>query len=285
MTLPVFKDLNVLWELPENWCEWDHIGETLQRVSHHLVNLGTADRFVFIVTSMGDQLPVAHSERTVVIQTSDEGHEIPSYAGDVFMVFKNYRPFDPAPENLRVIPLGCNKDVPDLALRSMPERPVDIFFTGWDNHRESFFTAVDAAYPAGEGQLGGRDLTIDIGRQKDFRSGMKPEDYARRLAETKIALSPRGVSHETFRTYEAMRAGCIVIANRQLPAWYLDGWPVIELDDWQGFGKIVEDILGDEMRLQDLSEQNRTWWQNYCSPEAVAHYVVRELSLKLMQGE
>ncbi len=82
-----------------------------------------------------------------------------------------------------------------------------------------------------------------------------------------------------------MRAGCIVIANRQLPAWYLDGWPVIELDDWQGFGKIVEDILGDEMRLQDLSEQNRTWWQNYCSPEAVAHYVVRELSLKLMQGE
>ena len=219
-----------------------------------------------------------------MIQTSDEGHEIPAYADDVFMVFKNYRPFDPAPETLRVVPLGCNKDVPALPPLSMKDRSVDIFFTGWDNHRESFFADIDAVYPGGEGQFGGRELTIDIKKQKDFRSGLKPEDYAKRLTETKIALSPRGVSHETFRTYEAMRAGCAVIAARQLPAWYIDGWPVIEVDDWRGLGNLVEELLSDEVRLQELSDKNMVWWQEHCSPDAVAHYMVRELSLKLMQA-
>lgn len=283
MSQPIFKDLNVLWELPENWCEWDHIEETLRRIGHYLANLGTSERFVFVVTSVADQLPLAHPERTVVIQTSDEGHEIPAYADDVFMVFKNYRPFDPPPPNLRVVPLGCNKDVPSLPPLDMTERPLDIFFTGWDNHREDFFTAIEAAYPGNKGDLNGREMVVDIARQTNFRSGLAPELYARRLTESKIVLSPRGVSHETFRTYEAMRAGCAVIAARQLPAWYIDGWPVIELDDWQGIDALVKELLSDEARLQALSEQNLAWWRDHCSPEAVAHYMVRELSLKLMQ--
>ena len=112
--------------------------------------------------------------------------------------------------------------------------------------------------------------------------GRPPEDYARRLADTKIALSPRGVSHETFRTYEALRAGCVVIAQRQLSAWFTEGWPVIEVDDWSDVGDLADDLLGDSARLEDLSRQSLAWWQEKCSEEAVAHYVVRELAIKLI---
>ncbi len=111
---------------------------------------------------------------------------------------------------------------------------------------------------------------------------MAPDVYAARLADTKIALSPRGVSHETFRTYEAMRAGCAVIAERQLPAWFTEGWPVIEVDDWNEAGPIIEGLLADPRRLEELGRACQAWWLEKCSEEAVAHYIVRELSLRLM---
>ncbi len=271
-----FPNLNVVWELPDNWCEWDHLEQVLLHTDRFLTGLGLADRFIFVVTSVGDTLPISHAERVVVLQTSDEGHEIPAYTGDAFMVFKNYRPFDPMPDNLRVIPLGCNKDVPVVAAKPMNDRSLDVFFIGRPEFREPFFTAMNA-------WLEDRNnLNAEIEQAPAFREGLAPEVYAVRLADTKIALSPRGVSHETFRTYEAMRAGCAVIAERQLLAWFTEGWPVIEVDDWNEAGPIVEGFLADPARLEELGQVCQAWWLERCSEEAVAHYIVRELSLRLM---
>ena len=100
---------------------------------------------------------------------------------------------------------------------------------------------------------------------------------------TKIALSPRGVSHETFRTYEAMRAGCVVVTDRQLSSWFTNGWPLIEVENWFGVGDLVDELINDPARLTDLSSKTLAWWQQECSEEAVAHYIVRQLSLKLLQ--
>lgn len=266
----------MIWELPDNWCEWDHLEKTLGHAEHLLSGLGLADRFVFVVTSVADNLPLRHRDKVVVLQTSDEGHEIPAYIDDVFMVFKNYRPFETAPDNLRVIPLGCNKDVPVVAPLAMADRPLDVFFIGREYLREPFFAATARAFD------GRDDLSAEIEQAPAFREGLPPDVYAQKLAGTKIALSPRGVSHETFRTYEALRAGCAVIANRQLPTWFTDGWPVIELDDWQDVGGVVDGLLGDEQRIEQLSRDSLSWWREKCSEEAVAHYIVRELSLRLM---
>ena len=111
---------------------------------------------------------------------------------------------------------------------------------------------------------------------------MSPDAYGRCLVNTKIALSPRGVSHETFRTYEAMRAGCVVVTDRQLSSWFTNGWPIIEVDDWLDVGDLVDGLIDDPVRLTDLSSNTIAWWQEYCSEEAVAHYIVRQLSLKLL---
>ncbi len=278
MPISMFEQLNVIWEMPENWCEWDHVQGTLTRLEHYLVNLGFADRFVFVVTAKADNLAFANTERAVVYQVSDEAHEVPDFAADVFMVFKNYRPFDAGPDSIRIVPLGCNKDVPALPVQEMAERSIDLFFSGWNQYRDDFYAAVDAFYPEVS-----RGPEIDILRAEEFRAGHTPEVYAHKLAQTKLALCPRGVSHETFRIYEAMRAGCVVIAARQLPAWFNEGWPVIEIDDWSELKELADGLLGNEKRLQELSLETRAWWEEKCSEEAVAHYMARELSVKLMK--
>ena len=40
-----------------------------------------------------------------------------------------------------------------------------------------------------------------------------PDGYAANMMDTKIALVPRGVTAETHRFHEAMRAGCVVIGE------------------------------------------------------------------------
>ncbi|MDP6644327.1 MAG: hypothetical protein QGF16_09650 [Rhodospirillales bacterium] len=276
MSDPAFRRLSVLWDLPDDWCEEQHIIDILENIEARFVELGLAERFVFVVSSLADQLPMTHKERVIVLQTSDEGHEVPSYVGDVFMVFKNYPPFTEAPDNLRVFPLGCNKDVPDLPAPVILERPIDVFFIGRPEFRDDFFDAADQAFG------GDSDLRVEISRAPEFRKGLTPDDYAKTLAASKIALSPRGVSHETFRTYEAMRAGCIVIAQRQIPCWYTAGWPVIEVDDWQDIGELIRGQLADPAAMRAQSDAARNWWTEKCSPPAVADYVIGEIAARLM---
>ncbi|MEE2761066.1 MAG: hypothetical protein VYE18_06445 [Pseudomonadota bacterium] len=273
MSDPVFRRLNVLWNLPDDWCEEQHIIDILTAIEVRFVSMGLAERFIFIVTSVGDTLPLTHKERVIVLQTSDEGHEVPSYASEVFLVFKNYPPFDMVPVNLRVFPLGCNKDVTELPVQPLTERPFDVFFIGRDEFREDFFSATDRAFVG---------LRTEIARAPGFRKGITPEEYAARLSKAKIALSPRGVSHETFRTYEAMRSGCVVVAQRQIPCWWADGWPVIEVDDWSGIGDLVRDQLLDSDAMQARADASRRWWQDKCSPAAVAQYMMDEIAARLL---
>jgi hypothetical protein len=209
-----------------------------------------------------------HEERVIVLQTSDEGHEVPAYSGDVFMTFKNYPPFGAVPDNLRVFPLGCNKDVAEKPGPGMAERPIDVFFIGRDEFRDEFFAATDHAFG---------DLHADISKAPEFRKGLSPQDYAAKLAQTKIALSPRGVSHETFRTYEALRAGCVVIAQRQIPCWWTNAWPVIEVDDWHGIDALVRAQLSNAAAMQVRAEAGRQWWRDKLSPAAVADYMIGEI--------
>ena len=269
-TSPRFRRLNVIWELPETWCETEHISRALEELERQFAAHGLAERFIFVVTSRADQLPLKHRDRVIVVQTSDEAHEVPDYVDDVFMIFKNYRPFAPAPGNLRIIPLGCNKDVPAVEPRPMAERSVDLFFIGRPEYRDDFFAAARLLSSR-------RDLMARISAGPSFREGMAPEIYGATLADTKIALSPRGVSHETFRTYEALRAGCAVIAARHLPAWFTDGWPVIEVDDWRALPELADTLLGDPARLESLSRLGLEWWRAMCSPEAVGRYMAREI--------
>ncbi len=278
MPYPQIDHLDVVWDLPDNCREWDHVQGVLKNLEHHLVDLGSADHYLFIATSRADNLSHQDNERVVVYQISDQDHEIPSYANDVFMVFKNYGSFYPAPETIRIVPLGCSKNTSSLPVQPMSDRSIDMFFVGKDDHRDDFFKVMDAYC-----QNAKRGAPIEIRRRFGSGEDLTPEIYAHKLAQTKLALCPRGLSHETLRIYESMRAGCVVIAARQLPSWFNEGWPVIEIDDWAEYKDLANGLLADEKKLQEISRQTRAWWEEKCSEEAVAHYIARELSLSLMK--
>ncbi len=278
MAYPRFDHLDVIWDLPENCQEWDHVQGTLTHLEHHLADLGFVDHFLFMATSKVDSIAPQEDKRLVVYQIRGEDHEIPAYASEAFMVFKNYGSFYPTAENIRIVPVGCRKNTPVLAVQPISDRSIDLFFVGREDRRDDFFKAVDAY-----ATLSKRNAQIEVARSYAPGEVYTPEVYGHKLAQSKLALCPRGTSHETSRIYEAMRSGCVVIAARQLPSWFAEGWPVIEVDDWGEIKDLADGLLADEKKLQEISRQTRAWWEEKCSEEAVAQYMARELSLSLMK--
>jgi hypothetical protein len=275
MPYPKFNNLDVIWDLPEDCEEWNHVETTLARLESHLVSLRFVDRFVLFITSQTEKLEIAIDTPVVVYHIKDKVHEVPSYVNDVFLVFKNYVPFYPPSDKVRSVPLGCNKHITSLDVQLIVDRNIDLFFMGSEDNREDFFTFV------GKGSLSStKAQNIVIERSVEIQYNV----YAQSIAQSKIALCPAGISCDTFRIYEAMRAGCVVIVPRQVPAWFNHGWPLIELDDWCELKPIADSLLNNPKKLQEISDQTRAWWEEKCSEEAVARYMARELSLNLMKN-
>lgn len=275
MSYPKFKDLDVVWDLPVGCGEWDHIVTVLQQLEGHLVPLHFSDRFIFLITSQSEIPNIAHDLPAVVYQINDRAHSIPCNFNDVFMLFKNYVPLETAPINVCSLPIGCNKNIPDLDVKLMIDRNIDLFFMGRMDNREDFRATMNKEFLS---EIEADNIMIEKSEEMQYH------DYAYNLSQAKLALCPGGLSNDTFRIYEAMRSGCIVIVPRQLPAWYNSGWPIIELDDWSELKLIANSLLNDLGKLQELSVQTRLWWENKCSEEAVARYIAYELSLKVMRN-
>jgi hypothetical protein len=76
--------------------------------------------------------------------------------------------------------------------------------------------------------------------------------YTEIMADTRIALAPRGSSVETYRFFEAMRQGCVVICDRLPPHWFYAGCPAVQIDDWGNLEAEVKALSADPERLKDL---------------------------------
>jgi hypothetical protein len=99
--------------------------------------------------------------------------------------------------------------------------------------------------------------------------------YTEIMADTKIALAPRGSSVETYRFFEAMRQGCVVICDRLPPHWFYDGCPAIQIDDWGNLDAEVKALSADSDRLADLHLRSLAWWDEKLSERAVAQVIAR----------
>jgi hypothetical protein len=99
--------------------------------------------------------------------------------------------------------------------------------------------------------------------------------YTEIMADTKIALAPRGSSVETYRFFEAMRQGCVVICDRLPPHWFYVGCPAIQIDDWGRLETEVKALSADPKRLTDLHRQSLAWWDEKLSEPAVARVIAK----------
>ncbi len=101
--------------------------------------------------------------------------------------------------------------------------------------------------------------------------------YADRLMDAKISLVPRGACPQTFRFFQAMRAGCVVITDVVPSQRFYDGAPAIRLKSWNDLGATVDALLADPDVLNGYSREALDWWSKYCSERAVGQYIAATL--------
>ena len=105
------------------------------------------------------------------------------------------------------------------------------------------------------------DKRVDLKITPSFRAirSENPAIYATRLMNTRISVVPRGNALETFRFFEALRAGCVLITEDLPEFWFYYGAPIIRLADWSELPDLLEDLLADPEKLERLHLQSMGW--------------------------
>jgi hypothetical protein len=110
-----------------------------------------------------------------------------------------------------------------------------------------------------------------------FGKGLNSNDYTHFLYNTKIVLCPEGISNvESFRLYESLKAGCLVIAPKLPFKPFLEGIPIYQAEDWSNLHSIIKPLL--EMQATELDNKQREeidWWEKHLSERAVANYIIK----------
>ena len=106
---------------------------------------------------------------------------------------------------------------------------------------------------------------------------MRPDEYMKEMANSKICLAPRGTSFETFRHYEAASVGCVLVSDRLPPTWFYRNAPLVFVRDWRKLDQVLDGLLKDPAKLRTLHEQTLRWWTTRLSPAVLADYVVTTL--------
>ena len=194
----------------------------------------------------------------------------------------------PVPGPVTAIPLGTYNQI-ELPLLPTEARPTDVFFAGSVEHVASLRHRVASpktysrrAMLAAIDRLASDrpDVCFDIRVTPDFGGSEADlaENYSRALMNAKICLAPRGTSLETFRVFEGLRCGCIVVGERLPRHWFYDGGPVVQLDRWADLGDALRPLLDDPADLRRQHERSLAWWGDYCSEAALGRFLAARLN-------
>ncbi len=192
-----------------------------------------------------------------------------------------------APPAITTIPLGTYNQL-DLPVVPIEQRPTDLFFAGSVEHRSSLRDRL------GPKTLTRRDMLDAVRRLAESRPGLRldlrltpgfgasvaaaPGELSRGLMDSKVALAPRGTSVETFRLFEGLRAGCVVVGGRLPPHPFYAGAPVIQLDRWSQLDRALLPVLDQPAELRRLHAEALAWWSCRCSEDAVGRFLAERLN-------
>lgn len=298
---------NVFYELSSEY-EFSELNESLyvEKIIKNLIVLmgDEFDEYEFIIFSNHrlDLLPKTRNyittKRKVLIYLSDEYSRDPHvYADKYYVVFKAYLRDIHAKANVFPFGIGYVKDVPFFPGGPINDRKYNLFFRGnLNKNRIDFyrnFSKFKFFLPSQSTLNQPRYLKFLTKLKSDFsdffrdsivmfnssfKSGFSPKEYGEIISSSKIVLCPKGFDMtECFRHYEAMRSGCVVISER-LPnnEFYLDS-PIIQIDDWEEGLEIAIRLLLDHDELQRLQKETTRWWEERCSEEAMAKFLVNKI--------
>lgn len=196
------------------------------------------------------------------------------------------------PVNLR-IPLGYHSqiEVPQVA---MADRQLDSFFAGEIGsgfRARKYQEYLSTSKIEARGQLwkvlhemqAEGTWRMDLG---DISGGQRKSydavfnSYSDKMMNSRICLAPRGTIAETYRAYEGLRAGCLVLTN-PLPKdefLYPDA-PLMIVDHWRELPALMEKFARNIEVLEEFRARGLAWWHNHLRPEVVAVEVARMLNV------
>ena len=200
------------------------------------------------------------------------------------------------------LPLGYGNQL-DLPVRPLQERTSDLFFAGsvkqgfeapWWSPRRWIRSPKDVSRThmlEVLGELKKQEPTLQMHVHTNARFVLNALEwgltepgevldasaYSEALMNAKICLVPRGTSSETFRFFEGLRAGCVLITERLPSRWFYDGSPALQVDEWRELHDLVPALLADSERLQQLHEASLRWWREVCSEEAVGQFMAERV--------
>lgn len=237
--------------------------------------------FSFVIKNWNKPLPKTKFP-IIVFDTSDEQHQLPEYAHDdnILHVFKQYhpmqQPYDPRSvvyhRKVSGIPLCSLKGVVDLDI-PMSNRVYDWCWMGqFDPYRRADFKiAVDRLCE-------NKHLNFKCSWYRGWNNGVSKQEYSEVLCNTKIALCPCGsASLETFRFFEAMMCGCVVIGVDLPRTAFYNNADYIQIYNWNTVESLIHKTLSDPKKMENYSLEAKKWYRKYCSPEGIADYVLARL--------
>ncbi len=187
------------------------------------------------------------------------------------------------------LPLGYHSQV-ELPQIPMADRPLDTFFAGQVatppqvgyqrllssskiEARRQIWQVLQALQKEGKWRLDLGTLSAGDGKVQAFGS------YSEKMMQSRICVAPRGSMADTFRAFEGLRAGCLVVANA-LPkdAFMYPRAPLLYVSHWRQIKDILERYARDINALEGWREKSLAWWHNRLRPQVMAVYVAQHLN-------
>lgn len=189
------------------------------------------------------------------------------------------------------IPLGYHSQE-ELPQIPMAERNLDAFFTGelrtqtrWRDYRHwtsdsktqsrlQLWAAMLELKKSSEWRI----EMADISGGNDGPKTPLFNSYSQRMMNTRICLAPRGTVDETFRMYEGLRAGCLVITNMLPDEPFLKDAPVIQVDHWKVLPALMKRYARDLDALEHYRQAGLAFWGNRLSEPVIGAQVAKFLN-------
>jgi hypothetical protein len=193
-------------------------------------------------------------------------------------------------DNVFVIPLGYNKQI-ELPIKKIHERKYDTSFMGSISHRNNKHFSIRSSVKNPK-EISRNLMIRSLIKLKEenkfkifissFSSFTDPnksssDEYSKILMESKICLAPQGTSLETFRFFEGIRYGCIVIAEVLPGHWFYKDSPAITIDSWHELEDLMSKLVTDSDFLHKKHKESLAWWNSHCSEIALAEYMYQNL--------
>ena len=190
------------------------------------------------------------------------------------------------------LPLGYHSQV-ELPQVAMADRALDTFFvgqvqeyipegsykrllsTGKIQARRQIWAELQALQREGKWRLDLGDVAADQGASAGAAFG----SYSEKMMQSRICVAPRGSMADTFRAFEGLRAGCLVVANPLPRDEYLyPRAPLLLIDHWREIRGILERYARNLDALEEFRARSLSWWHEHLRPEHMALFVARQLN-------